>query len=159
MRVIKKIFTQQKEGDASPAIMGVCSYIANRFHLDVLAVRLSAAGIAYFSSTSRAILAYIAIGVVLSISSGNETQKKRKTKKITTEIEPELTSQDEENTINEHETAPGLSKTAIGQLARKVSRLEGRLSQVEESVTSNHIKFAREFRGLQSSEKPVSQEL
>ncbi|MBO9483008.1 PspC domain-containing protein [Salinisphaera sp. G21_0] len=158
MRVIRKIFTQQKEGEASPAIMGVCSYIANRFHLDVLAVRLSAAGIAYFTSTSRAILAYIAIGVVLSISSGKDTYRGRRVKKIKVDVNSESAEQNDDALINDKETAPGLSKTSVSQLARKVTRLESRLSRVEDSVTSNHLKFAREFRDLQSSEKPARQE-
>uniref|UniRef100_UPI0021479500 PspC domain-containing protein n=1 Tax=Endozoicomonas sp. YOMI1 TaxID=2828739 RepID=UPI0021479500 len=111
MRVIKKILTQQKEGEASPAIMGVCSYIANRFHLDVLAVRLSAAGIAYFTSTSRAILAYIAIGVVLSISSGKDTYRKRQVKKIKVAVDTQSAEQNDDVSINDTETAPELCDT------------------------------------------------
>ncbi|WP_299729383.1 PspC domain-containing protein [uncultured Endozoicomonas sp.] len=153
MSRLKKIFTQQKEGEASPAIMGVCSYIANRFHLDVLAVRLSAAGIAYFTSTSRAMLAYIAIGVVLSISTSGATNKKLRTKKTKIGSDNGPVKEEENSDFKEHESNPKLTKMAVKQLSRKLSQQEYRVAQLENCVTSNHLKVAREFRDLHASSK------
>ena len=154
MKILKEMFTQQKEGEATPAIMGVCSYFANRFHLDVLTIRITTVGTAYlFASTSRAILAYIAIGVILSIS-GESSKASRKIKlkdKNKVDSQHQIQNKDqttEEDSLDFYHQPPKLSKVSVRQLDRKLRRLEKRQAKLESSITSGHLKMARDFREL-----------
>ena len=159
-RVLKEILTQQKEGEASPAIMGVCSYFANRFHLDVLAVRVATVGAAYLTSSSRAFLAYIAVGVILSISdekAENRKNRKQKKTKIKAEIGAEQQGVRAGKSESDTKDLPKLSKSSVQSLNRKIKRLETRITLLEASVTSGHLKMARDFRDLSKrSEVPVN---
>ncbi|OED43042.1 hypothetical protein ACH42_11200 [Endozoicomonas sp. (ex Bugula neritina AB1)] len=159
MKILKEMFSQQNEGEATPAIMGVCSYFANRFHLDVLAVRITTAGGAYlFASTSRAILAYIAIGVILSFNdSSSEKQKKKRNKlefRIKKSAKNDHQSHNQEQKKEEVSEADAyhptlkLSRISVRQLDRKLKRLEHRVAKLELSITSGHLKMARDFRDL-----------
>ena len=166
MKILRAIFTQHTQGEASSAIMGVCSYIANRFHLDVLAVRIAMVGCAYFFNTSKVILAYIAVGTVLSISGNSRSQKRRKRKQRTKVSPKECTTANAESIENSnndgaitdesHDPTPELSKASVQQLERKLTRLENRLIKLETEVTSNHLQMAREFKDLQSQQSVLS---
>ncbi|MGY0215770.1 PspC domain-containing protein [Endozoicomonadaceae bacterium StTr2] len=161
-RILKEIFTQQEDSQASPAIMGVCSYIANRFHLDVLAVRIATVGGAYFfTSTSRAILAYITIGVLLSMS-GSSTRGSRKKRKKAREAahSGETTGAARPQAADMSEPAdsyPKLTRPAVKQMARRLKRLEKRVSGLEGCITSGHLKMARDFRDLDKKRQENSE--
>ena len=164
MSRIRAIFRQEKDEVASSAIMGVCSYLANRFKLDVLAVRVSVVALAYFSSTSKVILAYIVVGIVLSVS-GEEVKKykkKRKGKKKTTKVDIEITADEPyESPAEEIDTyatskVPRLSRSSVKQLDRCVKRLDSRVSNLETCLTSSHFQMAREFRDLGQEPKKTT---
>ena len=165
MKILRAIFTQQQPGEASSAVMGVCSYIANRFHLDVLAVRIAMIGCAYFLNTSKVILAYIVVGSVLSVSGEHYSRKERKTKKNKKTASKKNTlsntkcnnKDDNSKKIDTPEKpTPELSRVSVQQLERKLTRLENRLARLETGVTSNHLQMAREFNKLKPQQAEVA---
>ena len=88
MRILREIFRPDPGEAAAPAIMGVCSYIANRFKLDVLAVRVSFIALAYLGpSATKVMLAYIVAGIVLSISGDESKRRRRKKRKVKMNID------------------------------------------------------------------------
>ncbi|MGI9278284.1 MAG: PspC domain-containing protein [Endozoicomonas sp.] len=157
MRVLRKIFKPSDCGQAEPAIMGVCSYIANRFGLDVLPVRIAVVALAYLTSVSKIMVPYIIIGVVLSLTQddrGKPGKKKSKKKKVEIKIDlPDHQAEEGKSSSRTETTETGyssarLSRTSVKQLDRSLKRLDTRLSRLEECVTSSQFRMAREFRDL-----------
>ncbi len=160
MRILREIFRPSTAGEAKEAIMGVCAYIANRFKLDVLAVRVALVATAYFTgSFSKFIVAYIIFGVVLSISGEkqNKPKKKRRVKVKVGKVQVDIDEQsndyhaeryDESVEVEVEKERPRLSRTAVKQMERSLKRLDSKIHNLETCVTSSHFKLSREFRDL-----------
>ncbi|WP_062270778.1 PspC domain-containing protein [Endozoicomonas arenosclerae] len=161
MRVLRRIFKPADCGEAEPAIMGVCSYFANRFGLDVLPVRIAVVAVAYLTSVSKIMVPYIIIGVILSLSQDDRGKpRKKKSKKKTVKIKIDLpeTSSEEIRPTDRHEkqaeaqdsgySPARLSRTSVKQLDRSLKRLDTRLSSMEGYVTSSQFRMAKDFRDL-----------
>jgi phage shock protein PspC (stress-responsive transcriptional regulator) len=167
MRILKEIFKPAANGEAEPAIMGVCSYFSNRFNLDVLAVRVAVVALAYLTSVSKIMLPYIVIGVILSLSHDNRGKSKRKRRKRkeriraedenlnsgTESVQQKTTDQDD---ISHSElTTPKLTRSSVKQLDRNLKRLDTRLSKMEGCVTSSHFRMAKDFKDLSNKTSTV----
>ncbi|WP_034840873.1 PspC domain-containing protein [Endozoicomonas numazuensis] len=159
MRALKKLFKPADCGQAEPAIMGVCSYIANRFGLDVLPVRIAVVALAYLTSVSKIMVPYIIMGVVLSLTQddrGKPGRKKSKKKKAGIDTPEDTAKANNRSNRYQHHAEPEdsrphparLSRPSVKQLDRSLKRLDTRLSRLEECVTSNQFRMAKEFRDL-----------
>ena len=155
MKFIKKIFMADSDTEAKSAIMGVCSYTANRFSLDVLAVRIVTVLLVYNYSDTMFLL-YIVFGVVLSIS-GEKPRKKKAKKKSKVRVSSEasraseeLVSEQEANQEDELKSnTPLLSRVAVKQLERRLQRIDRRMQGLEGCIISSHFKMSREFKNLE----------
>ena len=88
MGMLKDAFRNEEDGRPKAAIMGVCSYIAFRLKVDVLLVRIATVAGAYLISMSKFWLAYITIGVILSMSDSSSSRSKKKKKKAKSNANP-----------------------------------------------------------------------